>query len=107
MTAVRSFTNLMVLSEISLLRSLHGKLSAEGIQSRDEFADLMKAAFEYGNLEARRLADDLGYSFSTVYRWIDGRSAPHPSLWPRIADWVGEAMATRIAEHEANETEMA
>lgn len=105
MTAARTFTNMMVTNEISLLRSLHGKLTAEEIQNRHEFTDLMKAAFEYCNLEARRLADDLGYSFSTVYRWIDGRSAPHSSLWPRIVTWITDAIDARIAEYEASEVE--
>ncbi|HEX8262789.1 MAG TPA: hypothetical protein VF547_07940 [Allosphingosinicella sp.] len=100
MSATRPFTDLMVHSQISLLRSLHGALEHKRVRTRDEFIDLMKAAFEHGKLDPRRLADDLGYSFSTVYRWIDGRSAPHPSLWPRIVEWTMGAIVARIEECE-------
>jgi predicted DNA-binding transcriptional regulator AlpA len=104
MSAIRPFTDIMVHSEISVLRSLHCALETKPVQTRAEFIDLMKAAFEYGRLDPRRLADDLGYSFSTVYRWIDGRSAPHPSLWPRIVEWTKETIDARIDEHEGNGT---
>lgn len=100
MSGVRPFTTMMVESEISVLRRLHGMLEHDPVESREEFADLMAAAFEYGNLEARALSDDLGYSFSTVYRWVEGRSAPHPSLWPTIVAWVMSAIKAKIVAYD-------
>ncbi len=42
------------------------------------------------------LSDELGYSYSTVHRWIDGRTAPHPSVWPRVTQWIADAIKSRI-----------
>jgi len=96
MAEIRPFTALAVDSELNLLSRLHAMLESDRIESRDQFADLMKAAFEHCRLDPRALSDELGYSFSTVYRWIEGRTAPHPSLWPRVTDWVANAIKERI-----------
>src|SRR4051812_3336931 len=106
MRALRSYTRLLVESEVSYLRCLHGMLEREGVGTRDQFEDMMNAAFGASRLDAKALADDLGYSPSTVYRWIDGRSAPHPSLWPRIVGWVLEGLDRKVAAH-AESTELA
>jgi hypothetical protein len=87
----------MVKNELSALRRLHGMLESDGVKTRDQFRDMMVAAFTHGRLELRELSDDLGYSFSTVFRWLDGRSAPHASLWPRIVSWVMGALERKIA----------
>jgi hypothetical protein len=94
------FTGMMLDSEISVLRRIHGMLEHDPIATRDEFADLMKAAFQRMRFDARKLADDLGYSISAVYRWIDGTSAPHPSVWPTIVRWIMRAIVSRIHESE-------
>jgi hypothetical protein len=104
MSSIRPITRLMVLTEINGLRRLHGMLENDGVSTREEFRDMMTAAFGYGGLELRALADDLGFSFSTVFRWQEGRSAPHPSLWPRIVEWVMAALACKI---EAAESKLA
>jgi transcriptional regulator with XRE-family HTH domain len=90
----------MMDSEISSLRRLHGMLESDGVKTRDQFQDMMTAAFGHGGLELRSLADELGYSFSTVFRWHEGRSAPHPSLWPRIVACILAALKVRIEELE-------
>ncbi len=100
MSARMPFTELMVSNEIHVLRCLHGMLENDPIESRAQFNDLMKAAFVYGKLDPKLLSDDLGYSASTVYRWIDGHSAPHPSLWPRISEWVKAAIESKIVAFE-------
>jgi hypothetical protein len=99
------FTSLMVRSEANLLRRLHAMLEQGNINTRQEFTDVMRAAFKHGNLDPRALADDLGHSISAVYRWIDGISAPHPSLWPRIIQWVMAAIDARIDLIEEGESE--
>ncbi|MGA9580690.1 MAG: hypothetical protein WBR13_01815 [Allosphingosinicella sp.] len=96
MTEIRPFTAVAVDSELNLLSRLHSMLESDQIGSRDQFGDLMKAAFEHCRLDPRALSDDMGYSFSTIYRWIDGRTAPHPSLWPRITAWIVDAIKARI-----------
>lgn len=98
------FTRLMVSGEISSLRRLHGMLEHQEVNGRDLFTDMMKASFDHGRLDARALSDDLSYNFSSVHRWIDGKSAPHPSFWPNIVAWV---MASLEAKIEAAEREMA
>jgi predicted DNA-binding transcriptional regulator AlpA len=96
MSAQMPYTQLMMSNEIHVLRCLHGMLENDHIESRVQFNDLMKAAFMYGKLDSKLLSDDLGYSASTVYRWIDGHSAPHPSLWPRISEWIKTAIENKI-----------
>lgn len=96
MVESRSFTAIAVENERTLLSRLHAMLESDPVGSRDQFADLMKAAFAHCRLDARALSDDLGYNYSTVHRWIDGRTAPHPSLWPRISDWVARALKARV-----------
>ena len=107
MSVARPLTGLMVKTEVNALRRLHGMLEHDGVRTREQFRDMMVAAFTHGRLELRELADDLGYSFSTVFRWLEGRSAPHASLWPRIVMWVMEALNRKIAaiEREMNEVE--
>ena len=107
MSARMPFTELMVSKEIHVLRCLHGMLENDPIESREQFNDLMKAAFVYGKLDPKLLSDDLGYSASTVYRWIDGHSAPHPSLWPRISGWVKLAIERKIVTFETQNERIA
>ena len=105
MQVARRFTSMMVDSEVSVLRRLHGMLENDVVDTRDAFSDLMKAAFEHGRLDARGLSDDLGYSFTTVYRWIEGRNAPHPSLWPCIILWIMKAIDAKIAGYHCDTSE--
>ncbi len=101
MASTHRFTELMVESEIHALNCLYGMLEADGVRSRDEFRDMMSAAFQRGGLDIRSLADDLGFSFSTVFRWKEGVSAPHPSLWPRVTAWVMAQLVLRRQQLEA------
>lgn len=96
MSETRPFTAMVVDSDLALLGRLHSMLQFEDITTREQFTDLMKAAFVHCRLDARALSDDLGYSFSTVHRWVDGRTAPHPSLWPRVSGWIADGIRARI-----------
>ncbi len=84
-----------------MMTRMHAMLEHDGVRDRDEFADMMEAAMQAGRLDPRALANDLGYSLSSVYRWVDGSSAPHPSTWPRVVDWVVAGLARRIGDLEA------
>lgn len=101
MSGVRPLTDLMVRTEINALRRLHGMLEHDGIKSREQFRDMMSAAFAHGGLELRALSNDIGFSFSAVFRWQEGQSAPHPSLWPKVVSWVLDALSARIVSREA------
>jgi predicted DNA-binding transcriptional regulator AlpA len=104
MSGAQPFTAMVVTSELGVLRRLHGMLEFDPIDSRERFGDLMKAAFNHCDLDARALSDDLGYSFSAVYRWIEGRTAPHQSLWPTIVAWIMRALEARITAAEQQES---
>ena len=104
MPDARPFTTMLVTSELGVLRRLHGMLEFDPINTRERFGDLMRAAFEHCKLDPRALADDLGYSLSAVYRWIDGRTAPHASLWPTIVGWIMHAIERKIASAEQRDT---
>lgn len=104
MTRARLFTRMMLSSEISVMTRMHDMLEHDGVQDRAEFSDMMAAAMQSGRLDPRGLAGDLGYNLSSVYRWVDGSSAPHPSGWSKVVDWVVASLARRIEElHEQSE----
>jgi predicted DNA-binding transcriptional regulator AlpA len=98
MAEIRPFTAVAMDSELGLLSRVHAMLESDGIDSRSDFSDLMKVAFTNCRLEPRAMSDSLGFSFSTVYRWIEGRTAPHPSLWAVVANWVAFSLKARIDE---------
>ena len=100
MSAALRFTGLMVSNEISVLRRLHGMLETGAVEDRAQFNDLMCAAFVHGKLDYKKLSNDLGYSGSSVHRWIDGKSAPHPSVWPQVIEWVMTAIDEKIDHYE-------
>ncbi len=75
-------------ARMASLRSLSEALRTSPPSSREAFGDMMTAAFREGGLDVRNLADDMGYSISSTYRWIEGRSSPHPSQWRIVTQWV-------------------
>lgn len=82
------FTTLAIEGELGILRCLHGILEKGVVEDRAQFSDLMTVVFKRCRFEYTALADDLGYSRVSVYRWVKGMSAPHKSLWPRIIEWI-------------------
>jgi len=96
MVTAAPLTKLFRDTETSVLTTLHGMLDSQSIQTRDQFIDMMNAAFKYGGLNYRELADDLGYSPTSVYRWIQGKSAPHPSLFASAQNWIVKRVADKI-----------
>ncbi len=99
----KPFTEAMISDELGKLRRLFGMLESERIESRERFTDLLRAAFALCGLSPRKLADDLGYSFSTVHRWTEARTSPHPSLWPTVTEWVSRSLLERIDELERSD----
>jgi predicted DNA-binding transcriptional regulator AlpA len=97
MSLNKPFTALLRKEEVSILRRLHGMLEHRTIENREQFSDLMNAAFKQCSLEYVSLADDLGYSRSAVYRWVEGVTAPHKTLWPKIVTWIMKSIEIKIA----------
>ena len=94
----KPFTAVTREGEVSILRRLHGMLEHKAIENREQFSDLMNAAFKRCSLEYVSLADDLGYSRSAVYRWVEGVTAPHKTLWPKIVAWIMKSIEVKIAD---------
>jgi hypothetical protein len=89
-------------ARMAALRTLSSSLRTAPPSERDGFTDMMTAAFREGGLDVRNLADDMGYSISSPYRWIEGRSWPHPSQWRLVTDWVvGRIDALLVEEARA------
>lgn len=107
MAEMRPFTALATENELLLLNRLHSMLEADPLVTREEFSDMMAVAFAYGRLNARALSDDMGYNFSTVYRWIEGRTAPHSSQWTQVQDWVCTALNDLIEAARSRAGELA
>lgn len=100
MSSTHTYTKVVEESLLSSLRCLHGMLENDPIQTRDQFSDLMKATFGSGYLDPRDISNEMGFNASTVYRWVEGKSAPHPSLWPRVQDWLIEAIFSKVKDLE-------
>lgn len=96
MPEAKPFTTALMLSEISVFRRLYNRLDKNPLVDRAEFSDLMAAMFERGRLDPKRAAEELGYSQSAVYRWIDGSTAPHVVAWPAIVEWIKARLNERI-----------
>lgn len=97
-------TRAMALSRHTALRDLRQAIESRPPESREDFGDMMQAAFREGGLDPRNMSDDMGYSFSSVYRWVDQRSAPHPSAWPTVASWITKRIGLMLDE-TATQTE--
>jgi hypothetical protein len=85
-------------ARMTALRTLSASLRTAPPTGRDGFTDMMTAAFREGGLDVRNLADDMGYSISSTYRWIEGRSSPHPSQWSLVTDWVARRIDAILLE---------
>jgi hypothetical protein len=95
--------------KLGTLSRIHAFLEVEGIQTREQFWDMMKVAASELDIDRAALAKDLSYSPSSVYRWFDGKAAPHPSGWPQITAWVMARLQEHILliEHEIGQHEAA
>ena len=101
MSSFQTYTNVVEKHQLTTLRCLHGMLTKDPIQTRDQFSNLMKATLGSGFFEPRDISNDLGFSASTVYRWAENKSAPHPCVWPLVQGWLLKAILNKI---EAVET---
>ena len=73
-----------------------GLLEVQGVNSREQLLDLVRVAMNDVGIEPARMADDLGYNVSSIYRWMQGESAPHRGLWPVITDWIARSLRVRL-----------
>lgn len=73
----------------SMLRQLDAILASHVIETRDQFTEIMQAAFGPCGLSIKRFAGDMRVSQSTAHRWVSGVSAPHHErVWNDAADWL-------------------
>lgn len=93
------FTKSLIFLKIRSLKGLLRGVAKRTFQTKDQFQDLMRAAFTFGGLSGQELADDMGYSVSSVSRWISGHNAPHPALWPQIISWITQKIGLQIRSH--------
>ena len=100
MPNVPKFYSVTVPGELDKLRRLHGLLESDNIDSREEFKDVMKTAFVHCGLDYKELSGELGFSPSSVFRWVQGKSAPHHSLWPIISEWIIKSLKNKVDEME-------
>jgi hypothetical protein len=107
MADIRPYTALAADNELIFLSRLHSMLESDPITTRDSFADMMAVAFTANRLDTRVLSDEMGYSFSTVYRWVEGRTAPHRSQWTHIQEWVSKALKAHIDALRVRSRELA
>lgn len=93
-----SFASMVRMRRHDLLCALIDKIDREGIATRWQFSDLMRVAYKHGGLDIRAMSDELGFAHSTIYRWCEGQSAPHPTLWPTVVAYVRSKFEERAAE---------
>ena len=59
------------------------------------FADSVRSGRESRGLSVRELADMVGVSMMTLYRWQEGRTTPHPYLKKRVLEVLGKPITRR------------
>lgn len=83
----------------SMMMQLDSILETSAILSRDDFTEIMKAAFDVCNLNVTRFAADMRVSPSTAHRWISGASAPpHSAVWEKSSDWIRGAIRDELVK---------
>ena len=98
MSKFTTYTDVITRHRLDALRCLQDMLENDQLRDRAQFSNLMKAVFDAGYLNPRALSDDLGFSVSTVYRWAENRTAPHPAVWPLVQDWLLRKIINDINE---------
>lgn len=101
MTDASRYRRLALAEHLSLLRRLVEMVRTAPPTGRTEYGDMMRVVAVDCRFDLRRLAEDVGVSYSTVHRWQEGVSAPHPMLFPTMFAWVVAALETRIRETES------
>jgi transcriptional regulator with XRE-family HTH domain len=69
----------------------------KNVSERDDFAQALKVT--EGVVSDQDIADGMGYSASTVSRWRQGVSAPHPALRSDILNFLRTRLESK--QHEA------
>ncbi|WP_375230030.1 hypothetical protein [Roseobacter sp. S98] len=88
----------------SMMMQLDSILETSAVLSREEFTDIMQAAFDGCNLNVSRFAADMKVSPSTAHRWIAGASAPpHNAVWDKAADWIRGSLREELAKIRGDE----
>jgi hypothetical protein len=66
--------------------------------SEGDFAAVLAAAVDTYGVALDRLCDRFAVNKSTVSRWKNGKSAPHPFARPIVVDWIKSDIAARIEQ---------
>ena len=97
---VEKFSRLAISSKVATIEQIQSLLEDDSrVFTRESFIDLIRAVFAHSvSLDARALADDMGFQYSSVKRWIVGRAAPHRSLWSTVIVWIQKALEQKRTE---------
>jgi len=88
-TSVDGNISLVWKARTSMLMQFDAVLASHVIETRDQFTEILQAAFGHCGLSIKRFAGDMRVSQSTAHRWISGVSAPqHERMWNDAADWI-------------------
>lgn len=98
---IQKFSRLAISSKVDTLAQIQSLLVDESRAfTRESFADLLSAVFGHSvSFDARALADDMGYQYSSVRSWIRGGSVPHAAAWPGIITWIKDALEKKRIEN--------
>ncbi|MGN6363357.1 hypothetical protein [Asticcacaulis taihuensis] len=101
MPPLGQFSKLEMTHSLEFLKAFHGMLEFEDVTTREQMFDVLTASFKNRYLDAAKFAGDLGFSPSSVYRWLDGRGLPHRAVWPLVVTWIRRELEGVIANYKA------
>lgn len=101
MPPLGQFSKLEMKHSLEFLKEFHGMLEFETVTTREQLFDVLQASFKNRYLDPTKFAGDLGFSPSSVYRWLDGRGLPHKAVWPLVVNWVIQELEAVIAANRA------
>lgn len=102
MAQLEVYTRVMLQGRVSALQSLSTVIAEREISSNADFIDFLNAVFDHTTgIKKVQLADDLGFSMTSVYRWAQGRRLPRTIVWPTIIAWSQRAIEQKVNETQA------
>lgn len=90
-------------ARVAMLMQLDAVLASHEIKTRDQFTQVMQAAFGPCRLSMKRFAGHMRVSQSTAHRWVAGVSAPHhESVWAGAAEWIRQEIQREINSNHSS-----
>jgi hypothetical protein len=62
------------------------------------FTSLLNEALQFLQMDARGMADQLLVGVTTIKRWVNGKSHPHPIMRPVIYEWLVDVIETKLRD---------